>query len=369
MLLVHCSTVRAGETRSNAREAFYFLCMADNIRIKGEFLRIVEVSPTRYLLQFVDENGAPQSYDLSINHMNEMAKGMLEKVERSMNQYLNTPNGELKENQRKNIEQWMIHGLWPQIHIAHLRNEDLRRFFDPPDKQTIEHRADNWIQRTKVANLLHNNFAPFRYCAVVTKQENGTFIATWWAWFPEGEELKQIRQIPEEITDSSITECGFGIEMERRLNAIEEARYRESVKSLSLPELKKQRDLWRNLSEKSPLMSPNLMVRLVYAPTVIIEEEIQERIVEVVTAEQSKTVIPTTREYLKDRCKIECDRLHLPLYQTVSREMKYELAKILRLDGTTSFKDFKSGHPVYHLVSKMLSELNYCKKNPTKYRK
>ncbi len=82
-----------------------------------------------------------------------------------------------------------------------------------------------------------------------------------------------------------------------------------------------------------------------------------------------KHSIAGIRKILKDQCREECEKRKLPTGQTLSRELKYEIAQAIDIDDLGSLDTFKSGNPPYHFTSKMLSELGYCKKNPSKYRK
>jgi hypothetical protein len=68
------------------------------------------------------------------------------------------------------------------------------------------------------------------------------------------------------------------------------------------------------------------------------------------------------RTHLLEKCKYECERRHLPKYQTVPPHIKFEIAKAIGMNPV-SLSEFKSGRSkVYHRISKMLSELHYHQK-------
>ncbi|MGA3287161.1 MAG: hypothetical protein ABSD46_07030 [Bacteroidota bacterium] len=74
----------------------------------------------------------------------------------------------------------------------------------------------------------------------------------------------------------------------------------------------------------------------------------------------------TTKIILLEKCKKECEKRNLPIKETITREIKYEIAKTIGIN-VPAFKSFKSKNPKYHLVSKMLSELGYSRKGSTKF--
>ncbi len=181
--------------------------------------------------------------------------------------------------------------------------------------------SDVWIGEANEHKMFPKAFAPFRYFKRVRKEGNGRFFGDWISWFPDKQKLTQFSTTPEEIVDPSIIGTGFTIEIENRLNAIEEQEYRRRVKALPLNELKRQRDLWRELAERSPLLSPNLMLQLVYAPTVILPEEIQERVLQTVLRSQPKGR-PSLPEDEQNRLK-----------RFAHGKFKAKLQELLRRDG------------------------------------
>ena len=243
-------------------------------------------------------------------------------------------------------------------------------FFVSYMTETLFPISDEWIKKAKERRLFDDTFAPFRYFTTVTKKENGDFVAPWISWFPERGILKRFHIEPEEIIDPLIVGDGFAPEIHNRLNAIEKEQYEKRIKSLSLAQLRKQRSLWRALDEKSPLMSPNGMVRLDYPPLLVLPEEIRERIEE--SAEQEEKLIanensPAVKITLLQKCKAECERRELPKEKTITREIKYEIAGAIELEGLGAMETFHSGDHAYHRISKMLSELGYSRKSASKY--
>ena len=174
-----------------------------------------------------------------------------------------------------------------------------------------------WIERARAQGLCRGNFVPFRYCTGVKDPDKGTFIASWVSWFPVDGELKRFEQDPENITDPSVTASSWRIEIEDRLNSIEEQEYRERIKSLSLFHLRWQRDLWLALTQKSPLKTPNGLYDMPYPPTVILPKEIHEKMLDAEIRIQkspkpsrgSKFDPPTKHEFKYARIKVGVDRL------------------------------------------------------------
>lgn len=72
------------------------------------------------------------------------------------------------------------------------------------------------------------------------------------------------------------------------------------------------------------------------------------------------------REYRIQQVLSECKKQNLPKKETVSREIKYEIAKDVKLE-VPDFDNFKSGEKTYNYISKMLSELGYSKKPASRY--
>ena len=74
-----------------------------------------------------------------------------------------------------------------------------------------------------------------------------------------------------------------------------------------------------------------------------------------------------TRDYYIEKCRVECQQLHLPERQTISLEIKFKIAETIGIKNLGSFKDFKSRKSnAYQYISTMLSELGYTKKRAKK---
>lgn len=86
---------------------------------------------------------------------------------------------------------------------------------------------------------------------------------------------------------------------------------------------------------------------------------------------ENKLPIPriTTEDAVKpeflELCKNECERLKLKKGETIKTAIKYSIAKTIQLTELPDEKEFKSGNPAYHRLSKMLSILGYSKKTST----
>lgn len=239
-------------------------------------------------------------------------------------------------------------------------------------KEKAKFDTENWIEKVRIAGLLSNNFVPFRYCRGVKEQERGVFLAVWDTWFQIGNELRQSERNFEPITDPEIIKIGFGINIEIRLNAIEEEEYKKRIKLLSLSELRNQLDLWKGLAKKSPLRSPNGMVVLQYAPVLLLPMEINERVVDLaddIQKDRDAISDEGVKRILVKNCKEECVRRRLPQKKTLSRKIKFEIAKAIGMEDVGVFESFKSGNSAYHRISNMLSKLGYSEKKPLKYRK
>jgi len=84
---------------------------------------------------------------------------------------------------------------------------------------------------------------------------------------------------------------------------------------------------------------------------------------------EAKPTQKSIKDTLIDKCEIECKSRKLPQRKTISREVKFDIANIIGMDGVGTFASFKSGNSAYHRISKILSSLGYSEKNPLKYRK
>ena len=69
---------------------------------------------------------------------------------------------------------------------------------------------------------------------------------------------------------------------------------------------------------------------------------------------------PTT---MIERCRIICEEMGLEKNKTVSRELKFEIAKKLILENLCPYEDFHSKHRQYHDISAILAKLYYCDKS------
>ena len=68
---------------------------------------------------------------------------------------------------------------------------------------------------------------------------------------------------------------------------------------------------------------------------------------------------PTT---MIERCRIICEEMGLEKNKTVSRELKYEIAKNLMRENLCPYEDFHSKQRQYHDISTMLAKLYYSDK-------
>ena len=66
-----------------------------------------------------------------------------------------------------------------------------------------------------------------------------------------------------------------------------------------------------------------------------------------------------------ERCRIICEEMGLEKFETVSREVKYEIAKKLILENLCPYEDFHSKQRQYHDISSLLSKLKYRGKSNT----
>jgi hypothetical protein len=65
------------------------------------------------------------------------------------------------------------------------------------------------------------------------------------------------------------------------------------------------------------------------------------------------------------RGRIICEEMGLQENATVSRGLKYEIAKKLIPENLCPYEKFRSGQPQYHDISTMLSKLKYSGKSHT----
>jgi hypothetical protein len=75
----------------------------------------------------------------------------------------------------------------------------------------------------------------------------------------------------------------------------------------------------------------------------------------------------SVKKVLLEECRKECQKRKLPKGQTIRREIKYQIAQAIGMDNLGTLETFKSRNSAYHLISKMLSELGYCRKAASKY--
>jgi hypothetical protein len=83
---------------------------------------------------------------------------------------------------------------------------------------------------------------------------------------------------------------------------------------------------------------------------------------------QSDQNHPATKVTFLHKCNVECRKRKLSKGEKMTRKTKYEIGIAIGVE-LPSFELFKSKNPSYHLISKMLSELGYSRKDPSKLEK
>jgi hypothetical protein len=74
-----------------------------------------------------------------------------------------------------------------------------------------------------------------------------------------------------------------------------------------------------------------------------------------------------TKVVLLEECRKECERRSLPKGKTIRLDEKYSIATAIGMQGVPRVEKFKPGDKAYHRMSKMLSELGYCRKGASKF--
>jgi hypothetical protein len=231
----------------------------------------------------------------------------------------------------------------------------------------------DWIKKAKL--LLGDDFVTWRWFDNRHQVENDKVFAYWRSWFPNehGVLLQFYDTEPVEITDPLASLAGLdALYHVKKQNQLESEDYAQRIKSLSLPSLRRQREMWEELQNRKMWEIPNVDLR--FAPIDILSRQIEETIADSIQAgekqiseETIKADAITRKAYIK-RCREECKRLKLTKGETISLKGKYEIAEAIKLDKLGSFKSFRSGAKAYHRISRILSEIGYSNK-PRKVRK
>jgi hypothetical protein len=65
---------------------------------------------------------------------------------------------------------------------------------------------------------------------------------------------------------------------------------------------------------------------------------------------------------MSNRCRKICEEKKLKTHTTVSRDVKYEIAKELKVEDLSAYEEFQSGESSYQRISTLLSKLGYSDK-------
>ena len=132
--------------------------------------------------------------------------------------------------------------------------------------------------------MFRDDFAPFRVFTNIVAGANSDFFAQWHSWLVNNRnELQLYVGTPEPCDDHQwmlvdLNERFNHVPLVSRLNADEEQKYKDRLKTLSDRNLDKQLDLWNLLQSESPQFTSQIGRVLEYPPVRFIQAEIQSRL-------------------------------------------------------------------------------------------
>jgi hypothetical protein len=216
--------------------------------------------------------------------------------------------------------------------------------------------TDEWIEKFRRHGLFDDRFVPFkRITGVTDRRPEGDFLVEWTSWVPNKGKLCRLGPTKPETVDPLVVGSWFFVEIYEKLNILEEAKYRERVKLCTLSDLIWQRDLWRELNDREPLMSPNGMIRLQYAPLQILADAMVEKAIKMLARrgekEESSSRLATPSTYLPKHkiVKQDVDKL-LKALRSVMPEISLETAK--RVYASLYDISFENVNKQYHYKGK-----------------